>query len=230
MRWDAGCGRGDAGLCSNASANRPHHGWSRTTKLRATPHHSRALALWASLSLFLVSLSAHAYAQSTSELKQKADEAGIHSEDDAIRRAKASGLTREQILQALKEAGYTETEVREVLSNEAPGGGVDRSGAEMDSRYTAPSAQSDTTSAPMMAAPQRVPLKPEDYPEFTKEIQARVPNVEPVFPFGYEIFGYAPSTFEPLGSGPVDPDYPIGPGDRSSSRSGATTSSRMPRW
>ena len=214
MRWDAGCGRGDAGLCSNASANRPHHGWSRTTKLRATPHHSRALAPWTSLSLLLLSISfAHAYAQSTSELKQKADQAGIHSEDDALRAAKASGLTREQILQALKEAGYTETEVREVLSNEAPGSGVDRSATGDDSRYTPPSPESDTTAAPLMAVPQRAPLKPEDYPEFTREVQARVPNSAPVFPFGYEIFGYAPSTFEPLGSGPVDPEYPIGPGD-----------------
>src|SRR5262245_9874011 len=158
MRWDAGRGRGDAGLCSNASANRPHHGRRRTTKLRATPHQYRALALTAAPAVLPHPLSAHPYARSTSELRQKADEAGVHSEDDAIRRAKASGLTREQILQALKEAGYTETEVREVLSNEAPGGGVDRSGAEMDSRYTPPSAQSDTTSAPMMAAPQRVPL------------------------------------------------------------------------
>ncbi|HTK68294.1 MAG TPA: polysaccharide biosynthesis/export family protein, partial [Candidatus Eisenbacteria bacterium] len=214
MRWDAGCGRGDAGLCSNASANRPHHGWSRTTKLRATPHHSRALAPWTSLSLLLLSIPfAHAYAQSTSELKQKADQAGIHSEDDALRAAKASGLTREQILQALKEAGYTETEVREVLSNEAPGSGVDRSATGDDSRYTPPSPESDTTAAPLMAVPQRAPLKPEDYPEFTREVQARVPNSAPVFPFGYEIFGYAPSTFEPLGSGPVDPEYPIGPGD-----------------
>ena len=118
MRWDAGCGRGGAGLRSTPAANRPHHGWSRTTKLRASALHFRAPALWTSLCLALLSLSfAHAQAQSTSELKQKADEAGIHSEDEAIRRARASGLTREQILQALKEAGYTETEVREVLSN-----------------------------------------------------------------------------------------------------------------
>src|SRR5439155_26744878 len=41
----------------------------------------------------------------------------------------------------------------------------------------------------------------------------RVPGTPPVLPFGYEIFGYAPSTFEPLAAGPVDPDYPIGPGD-----------------
>ncbi|MEK7330460.1 MAG: polysaccharide biosynthesis/export family protein, partial [Candidatus Eisenbacteria bacterium] len=35
----------------------------------------------------------------------------------------------------------------------------------------------------------------------------------PVLPFGYEIFRYTPTTFEPLATGPVDPDYPIGPGD-----------------
>jgi len=32
-------------------------------------------------------------------------------------------------------------------------------------------------------------------------------------PFGFEIFGYSPTTFEPLTYGPVDPDYPLGPGD-----------------
>lgn len=32
-------------------------------------------------------------------------------------------------------------------------------------------------------------------------------------PFGYEIFGYSPTTFEPLTYGPVDPEYPLGPGD-----------------
>lgn len=32
-------------------------------------------------------------------------------------------------------------------------------------------------------------------------------------PFGYDVFRYSPTTFEPLAYGPVDPDYPIGPGD-----------------
>jgi protein involved in polysaccharide export with SLBB domain len=31
--------------------------------------------------------------------------------------------------------------------------------------------------------------------------------------FGYDIFNLSPTTFEPLSFGPVDPDYPIGPGD-----------------
>ena len=32
-------------------------------------------------------------------------------------------------------------------------------------------------------------------------------------PFGYEIFNLSPRTFEPLEGGPVDPNYPLGPGD-----------------
>jgi polysaccharide biosynthesis/export protein len=32
-------------------------------------------------------------------------------------------------------------------------------------------------------------------------------------PFGYDVFRYSPTTFEPLAYGPVDQDYPIGPGD-----------------
>jgi protein involved in polysaccharide export with SLBB domain len=32
-------------------------------------------------------------------------------------------------------------------------------------------------------------------------------------PFGFEIFHWSPTTFEPLSYGPVDPDYPLGPGD-----------------
>ena len=32
-------------------------------------------------------------------------------------------------------------------------------------------------------------------------------------PFGYDVFRYSPTTFEPLAYGPVDPEYPVGPGD-----------------
>ncbi len=32
-------------------------------------------------------------------------------------------------------------------------------------------------------------------------------------PFGYDVFRYSPTTFEPLAYGPVGPDYPVGPGD-----------------
>src|SRR5689334_2244125 len=68
--------------------------------------------------------------------------------------------------------------------------------------------------APALTSPQpKVQIRPEDWPEFTKQIAKRTHLTDPVFPFGYEIFSYAPTTFEPLAAGPVDPDYPIGPGD-----------------
>ena len=34
-----------------------------------------------------------------------------------------------------------------------------------------------------------------------------------VRPFGYDVFNYSPRTFEPQDRTPVDPEYPIGPGD-----------------
>ncbi|HET9253393.1 MAG TPA: SLBB domain-containing protein, partial [Candidatus Eisenbacteria bacterium] len=201
------------------------HGRSRTTNQPAAPRRSRAraplapgaLAFSFSRSLLIglilaVSPGASlAQTPTASELKQKAAQAGVTSEDEALRRAKAAGMTREQILQALREAGYTETDVRGLLGEDlgvpsAPGAG--------GPAVTPPSALPDSlTAAPTMAAPQRATLRPEDYPEFTKEIAQRVPNTPAVLPFGYEIFGYVPSTFEPLAAGPVDPEYPIGPGD-----------------
>ncbi|HMI32078.1 MAG TPA: polysaccharide biosynthesis/export family protein, partial [Candidatus Limnocylindrales bacterium] len=73
----------------------------------------------------------------------------------------------------------------------------------------------DTTRvpAPTQGLSRTFAQEPESLPDFTKEIMKRVPAAQPVLPFGYEIFRYAPSTFEPLATGPVDPDYPIGPGD-----------------
>jgi polysaccharide biosynthesis/export protein len=196
----------------------PPQGRSRTTKLPASHRRLHALARLAPgalaflFSIVLIAVAAFpssALAQSASELKQKAAQAGIASEEEALRKAKAAGMTREQILQALREAGYTETDVRGLLGEElgmppTPGAPV----------VTPPSSLPDSqVTAPPMAPPQRATLAPEDYPEFTKEIAQRVPNSPPVLPFGYEIFGYVPSTFEPLAAGPVDPEYPIGPGD-----------------
>ena len=148
-------------------------------------------------------------AQSAADLKKKAEEAGITSEEDALRKAKAAGMTRDQIRQALRDAGYSEAAVQEILKGE-PLGTTTRTGTPS---YTPPAPPESDLVAPSIGPPTRGPLRPEDYPEFTKEIARRAPGTPPVLPFGYEIFGYAPSTFEPLAAGPVDPDYPIGPGD-----------------
>ena len=168
--------------------------------------------------VFVLSLSPIcAHAQTAADLKQKAEQAGIKSEEDARRRARDSGLTRDQIRQALHEAGYNDAAVNELLngaeedsSGRGAGGGVGGAGAPA---YMPPAPIDSQAVEPALGPPPRAPLNPEDYPEFTKEIARRIPGSSPVLPFGYEIFGYLPSTFEPLSSGPVDPEYPIGPGD-----------------
>ena len=168
--------------------------------------------------LALIAVPAPARAQSSAEIREKAAAAGINSEEEARRRAKEAGVTRDQIRAALKEAGYSEAAVSEILE-EAPGaagvgGGAPGSGT-AGPNVTAPSGALTTDVAPpaFVEPTPRPKIRPEDEPEFTKEISRRVPGAPVVLPFGYEIFGYIPSTFEPLGAGPVDPDYPIGPGD-----------------
>ena len=179
-------------------------------------HSLAALAFVFSLSLLSAVGSpsiaiAQTSSQTAAELKQKAAQAGVHSEEEALRQARAAGMTREQILQALREAGYTETDVKGLLGDDL---GVPQAPGAGSPAFTAPSALADSElTAPTMAPPPHATLRPEDYPEFTKEIAQRVPNSPAVLPFGYEIFGYVPSTFEPLAAGPVDPEYPIGPGD-----------------
>ena len=56
--------------------------------------------------------------------------------------------------------------------------------------------------------------------EFEEREEEEVPSVgeapiaeEVLRTFGYGIFNLAPRTFEPLEGGPVDPNYPLGPGD-----------------
>lgn len=118
-----------------------------------------------------------------------------------------------EIRAALREAGYDPDALNEYLPGGASGPGTPRDTIGTDIR--APSgALTAPIAPPAFADPEPKPkIRPEDWPEFTKEIAVRLKTKDPVLPFGYEIFGYAPTTFEPLASGPVDPDYPIGPGD-----------------
>ena len=148
-------------------------------------------------------------AQDVEELKKQAEAAGVKSEAEAVRKAKEAGLTRDQIRQALREAGYSDAKAEEIIG----GGAASPASGGSGPSFTAPSVLDSAAVAPQMVPPPRGTMKPEDYPEFTKEIARRVPGSPAILPFGYEIFGYVSSTFEPLVAGPVDPDYPIGPGD-----------------
>ncbi len=59
------------------------------------------------------------------------------------------------------------------------------------------------------------PFVPRLEPAIVPDTLARVTRPAPVAgePLGFEIFRWAPTTFEPLTYGPVGEDYPLGPGD-----------------
>ncbi len=80
-------------------------------------------------------------------------------------------------------------------------------------------AQSQQTPDPLAKSPPALPASAEQAlaPQ-TPRLDALRPASAPADPggpqpFGYEVFRYSPTTFEPLAYGPVDQDYPIGPGD-----------------
>jgi len=153
------------------------------------------------------------HAQTSSEVRAKIGQSG-HTEQEVRERIDESGMSAQEIRDALKAAGYDPDALNEFL----PGGKQGLGTSPADSDSTAVQPPSDALLTPMTAPPLTNPqpklqIRPEDWPEFTKEIAKRIHATDPVLPFGYEIFGYAPETFEPLAAGPVDPDYPIGPGD-----------------
>lgn len=109
------------------------------------------------------------------------------------RSANMSEAEKRELRQMLQASGVTPEQLRSQLPAEsrdaAPPGGA------------AALARPATTNAP------EPPIVPDSL----------APNPRPVptgtEPFGFEIFRWAPATFEPLAYGPVDPDYVLGPGD-----------------
>jgi protein involved in polysaccharide export with SLBB domain len=183
---------------------------STTNRLGTTA--SCALLAAALLTAALLAAPSIALAQTPAQVKSKLQKSG-HSEAEVRTRIEDSGMTPEQIRAALKEAGYDADALNEFLP-----GGAQGPGSSAPAEPVPADAPSDALTAPLQppvfTEPEPKPkIRPEDWPEFTKEIASRIHIKDPVLPFGYEIFGYLPATFEPLASGPVDPDYPIGPGD-----------------
>jgi len=156
-----------------------------------------------------------AFGQSQAEVRKKVESSG-HTEEDVRQRIDESGMSPDQIREALEAAGYNP----DALNDYLPGGEKGPGSAQFsDTTGVGPQRPSNAL-VPMEEQPPvfvkaqpRTKVRPEDLPEFSKEIAKRIRTTEPVLPFGYEIFGYAPTTFEPLATGPVDPEYPIGPGD-----------------
>jgi protein involved in polysaccharide export with SLBB domain len=184
---------------------------------RKTKHESSSIPRCLSVIVSILLLSpfgSSAFAQSPSEVKSKIQASG-HTEDEVRQRIDETGMSPDEIREALKAAGYDPDALNEYL----PGGKEGPGSAEFeDSTGTGLQRPSNALVSPTNPTTLYEPIpkrkvRPEDLPEFSKEISKRIHTTDPVMPFGYEIFGYAPTTFEPLAAGPVDPDYPIGPGD-----------------
>lgn len=86
--------------------------------------------------------------------------------------------------------------------------GMDAREARERLRGMEPAARTDPASAPR-------PFVPREEPAIVPDTLVEVARQEPVAgePLGFEIFRWAPTTFEPLTYGPVGEDYPLGPGD-----------------
>lgn len=100
-----------------------------------------------------------------------------------------SGMSPEQLRAKLREAGQSDASIDALLQSSA-----------------APRrAAAAPASAPAAAeAPQRAD---------TARVQRPAFEANGDEPFGFEMFHWSPATFEPLSYGPVDADYPLGPGD-----------------
>ena len=189
-------------------------GTERRTKQesRSLPGNLRVSLSLLALSCLFSSLCTSASAQSDAGVQKKIQASG-HSDSEVTEKIQDSGLTPEQVRQKLKDSGYNP----DALDQYMPGGTAGKPTTPATSQPVPTEGPQEQEiarpPAPGQAPAPRPELTPANFPEFTKEILKRVPATAPVLPFGYEIFHYAPSTFEPLATGPVDPDYPIGPGD-----------------
>jgi len=142
------------------------------------------------------------------------------------------------VRQRIDDSGMSPEEIRrrsrtrvdpDALNEYLPGGSKDRAAARRRIGQCSAAAPSGALTAPLEPLPSRSRAKAKDPPRGLARIhegdRKKGPHERSVLPFGYEIFGYLPATFEPLAAGPVDPDYPIGPGDEVVVRYGVTISS-----
>jgi len=104
----------------------------------------------------------------------------------------AADLTPEEAAAALKARGVTESQVRQLVG-EKPAGEDPTAAADVDS----------------------VEAEPERVEEAPREISEETPPEadEELVPFGYSFFENSPESYRQPAIGPVDPDYPLGPGD-----------------
>ncbi len=115
---------------------------------------------------------------------------------DAIRaQIKSSGLTPDQIRIRLQAAGYDPALIDPFLSDK-------------------PGSDSTKVSIEQSAALKALGIKPDSMPKQPVDTGLRITDsVPPIGVFGVDVFRRSTTQFLPLLSGPVPPDYRLGPGD-----------------
>ena len=121
---------------------------------------------------------------------------------------KKSGKSELEIKEQLKQSGMSDAEIQKQLEN-----------LQKSDQLPASSEQNLIESpAEIIDEAQGEFDELSQFDEFEEEEELPLVGEEPraggvLRPFGYEIFNLSPRTFEPLEGGPVDPNYPLGPGD-----------------
>jgi len=163
------------------------------------------------VAIFLVNIPAISYSQQTSNLSQQQKEA-IKKEIEK------SGESEAQAREQMKKAGMSNAEIDSLIENlkksdQVQIGETERlssSGTGVFSKVSEEIADEEVSMFDELSLV-------EEFDELTMEVSPIYKEQPPaggiLRPFGYEIFNLSPKTFEPLEGGPVDPNYPLGPGD-----------------
>ncbi len=134
--------------------------------------------------------------------------------DQQLQQAVQQGATPAMIRQRIQQSGLSAAEIRGRLQALGyPAGLLDSYLAEEVAGQAAPGAEVAAALAALGMGP--VAEAAQESPPESRPAATPGPRAAPALrPFGSELFERATSQFQPLLTGPVDPDYRLGPGDQ----------------
>ncbi|MGQ0639641.1 MAG: SLBB domain-containing protein [Gemmatimonadaceae bacterium] len=138
---------------------------------------------------------AHAQIPSSAQIQTLVQQRGLA---DAVRaRIQQAGLTPEQVRERLRASGY-DSSLLDPFLTEQPGRDATISSDQSAALRSLGLSPADTSNTPAVGVPARVQRPPDEAPSGV---------------FGVDVFRRTTTQFLPLLSGPVPPDYRLGPGD-----------------
>ncbi len=183
---------------------------------------STLLCGWGVLTLGILAFPASAGAQEQAQRVIRERSGQEVSQQQILERLRASGLTREQVQQRLQQAGYDATLADPYFDRLEPQQAVEAPGG----AEGLPSPTSDFLSAlqqigvavpGVSLAPEQevAPEEPgEEEQEVAEEATPSTVSSRGLPIFGRNLFARATSEFQPVTTGPVDPEYRLGTGDQ----------------